>query len=140
MEQNTLFWDREAYTPRRGAYPHYYELIMEAVRSNPCISLPLDVLNKGFYFVNMCNLITHSLALYTIENTQKNFKIPFSSIFVRISRLNSSRKNELREISENKKFRQKLSRLSHNCFASKAYPQQVLCFKDIFSRVTFARR
>ena len=25
-----------------------YEPIMEAVRSNPCISLPLDVLNKGF--------------------------------------------------------------------------------------------
>ena len=46
MKQNTLLWDREAYTPRRGAYPHYYELIMEAVRSNPCISLPLEILKQ----------------------------------------------------------------------------------------------
>ena len=28
--------------------PHYYELIMEAVRFNPCISLPLDILNYRF--------------------------------------------------------------------------------------------
>ena len=32
--------------PRRGAYPHYYEPIMEAVRPNPCISLPLEILKQ----------------------------------------------------------------------------------------------
>ena len=45
-EVNILLWDRKAYTPRRGAYPHYYEPIMEAVRSNPCISLPLEILKQ----------------------------------------------------------------------------------------------
>ena len=74
MKQNTLLWDREAYSPRRGAYPCYYEPIMEVVRSNLCISLPLDVLNKCFQLENMCNLITHSLAFYPCENTQKNSK------------------------------------------------------------------
>ena len=46
MKQNTLLWDHEAYMPRRGAYPHYYELIMEAVRSNPGISLPLEIFEQ----------------------------------------------------------------------------------------------
>ena len=32
--------------PRRGAYLHYYEPIMEVVRSNPCISLPLEILKQ----------------------------------------------------------------------------------------------
>ena len=31
---------------RWGAYPHYYEPIMEAVRYNPCISLPLEFLKQ----------------------------------------------------------------------------------------------
>ena len=33
---------------------------------------------------------------------------------------------------ENTKFRQKLSRLSRNCFASKVYLRKVLCFRGIF--------
>ena len=46
MQQNTLLWDCVAYMPRRGAYLHYYELIMEAMRCNPCISLPLEILKQ----------------------------------------------------------------------------------------------
>ena len=46
MKQNTLLLDREAYTPRRDAYPHYYEPIMEAMSSNPCISPPLEILKQ----------------------------------------------------------------------------------------------
>ena len=35
--------------------PHYYEPTMEAVRSNPCISLPLEILKQVDYIEIIVN-------------------------------------------------------------------------------------
>ena len=66
----------------------------------------------------MHKLITHSFALYTVENILKNSKF---LILVGISQLSASRENKLSKKLKTQKFIQKLSLLSRDYFASKAY-------------------
>ena len=68
----------------------------------------------------MHKLITHSFALYTIENILKNSEFP---VLVGISRLNTSRKNEIRKKlktqNSNKNFRYCLASISRQSASGK---------------------
>ena len=44
--QNTLRMECKAKGQDEVLTTHHHELIMEAVRSNPCISLPLEILKQ----------------------------------------------------------------------------------------------
>ena len=45
-EINILRMERKARGQDKMFTPHHYEPTMEAVRSNPCISLPLEILKQ----------------------------------------------------------------------------------------------
>ena len=62
--------------PRQGAYFTLLWTVMEALRFNPWISLPLKILKEMFYLENMCNLITWtSKCFINVLTLSENWKI-----------------------------------------------------------------
>ena len=59
------------------------------------------------------------------------FKNLFRGLFVRSSRLSTSRERRLRQKLENTNFIQRLSQLSRDCFATRSFPQKFLCFSGV---------
>ena len=47
---NTLQMEYKAWDQDKVPTSHYYELVMEVVRVNPWISLPLEILKERFLF------------------------------------------------------------------------------------------
>ena len=84
---------------------------------------------KCFYAFMFWVFVQIAFCMFFIKNFLRG-------IFTRRSWLTSSCENGLRQNSENTIFKQKLSRLSRNCFASKVYPAQSFVLQMHFSQVT----